>query len=128
MSRSTSVTESILGNEPAALGAADDGRRIVAPVAFGVKEPVELSDRRQPPRHRGSGKAAAGERCQIGAQVAGRGNRGARPAAGEKPREIVKIAAIGGKGIRRAPAFGRNHVQEQGRKPGRRPLSFCHLF
>ena len=108
------------------MGPLDDGGRIVAPVPLGIEKAIELADRRQPPRHRGGGKAAVGERRQIGAQVGGRGNREARPAADEKPRKIVKVAPIGGERVCRAPALGRDHVQEQGREIGRSSLSFCH--
>ena len=100
-----------LGQGPAAARPLDRGRRIVAAMAFGVEEAMELADRRQPARHRGGRESSCGQRAEIGAHVIAARRRDAAARRAQVRGIIREIARIGRQRVCGGAALGRQHVE-----------------
>jgi hypothetical protein len=112
-----------LRQRPAALGTFEDGRGIVAAMAFGIKEAIELPDRRQPTRHRCRPECAGGEVAEIGPQIGRGGGCDRAPPGLQEGGEIVEVARIGHERVSRAAPLGGEHVEKQLGQAQRRRLA-----
>src|SRR5262249_35380608 len=109
-----------------ALRPLDDGGWIVRTVSLHAEKAVQLADRRKPPCHRRCRKAAISKRGQIGPQI-GRGGGQNRAFAGrEVARQVIEVARISLKRIRRATALCRHHIEKQRGQSPLRGVRGCH--
>src|SRR5450755_475864 len=84
---------------------------------------MELPDRRQPPRHRCRPEAAGGEVAEIGPKIGRGGGCDRAPPGLQKRGEIVEVARIGRKRVRRAAPLRGEHVEKQLDQARRRRLA-----
>jgi hypothetical protein len=100
-----------LGQRAPAFRPLDRRRRIVLAVPLGIKKPVELPDRREPPRDRCRRKPARRKRAEIAADVIVDGRRDRTALLAQVAGEILKIAPVGLERVRGRTALGGEHVE-----------------